>query len=119
VKKLEREKVGTKGDLKEAVEQLSQLDRENKKLSDENHLFRRFYMQNMASEDVYGKDEPEYIKKEMANLFKDFNKVINNKDAFIGHGLDELSGIVNKSLMTDPELIKKIQVLYPKVRLDH
>jgi hypothetical protein len=36
-------------------------------------------MQNMASPEVYGKNEPEYVKQEMAKMFKDFSKVVSGK----------------------------------------
>ena len=41
-------------------------------------LFRKFYLKNMASADVYGADEPEAIRKEMDQMYNDFNKAIEN-----------------------------------------
>lgn len=38
------------------------LDKENKKLDEETMLFRMFYMKNMANKEVFGPDEPAYVK---------------------------------------------------------
>lgn len=38
------------------------LDKENKRLSDETMLFRKFYLKNMANKELYGENEPEYVR---------------------------------------------------------
>ena len=75
-------------------------------------------MKNMAAKEVFGPDEPEYIRQDMDQMFKDYNKAIKCGGNFIGYGLDELEGTLNKGLMADPELLKMIESLKPKHKED-
>ncbi|CDW84569.1 UNKNOWN [Stylonychia lemnae] len=72
-----------------AFEKLSKLRSEYQLLSNENHIFRKYYQKNVLEfnkRDIY--------EKELDDIYTDFNKGMNMKDQFIVKNMDELERTV-------------------------
>ena len=111
VGELEKQSAAQRKDLKGASEHLEKLNQENERLDKESTLFRQFYMKNTANAEVYGKNEPEYVRHELATTFRDFNKAVSNKGSFIKHELGELEQTLNQGLLVNPKSLQAVTAM--------
>lgn len=73
------------------------LNTENARIAKENENFRRIFVLNNAML-LENKDNPAYIRQQIAEIYSDFSKAVGSSGAFISEGLDKLESIVNEKL---------------------
>jgi len=85
--------------LKQSRIKVIELKEENQRVIEENEIYRKFFVLNMAYTKHNGiKEVPIYALREMNQVYEDFDLAIKNSSSFIEHGIDDIEKCLNNTV---------------------